>query len=269
MAELLRLRGPHDNIDGEYTDMKTLSSSSSFSVSTGTLLHPIYVKPIILSVSLSLLINISGINILYSYLDIILSRSGWDENISTPRMLIGVAQFVATILSIYFIAVTGRRQIILAGLAIVALSSAILGFVYYFQHMMDSKTYRWLALVLIFMYFTAYNFGIGSVCPFVSSEILPIRIRATVTSCGFPLSCVIGFIITQTYPYTLDVIRDYGVFWTLATVSLICFLLVCFFLPETKDKSLEEIEIGFLESTNYTNSENGSDSSFSFDRLQF
>ena len=247
MTELLRLRGRHADIHAEYTEMETCSSSSSLSVSIGTLLHPTHVKPVLLSFAAALIINLSGMNIVFSYLDVILSRSGWDENISTPRMLLGVAQFMATILSMYIITVTGRRQVLLAGLSIITFSTAVLGCVYYFQHMLDSKTYRWLASVLIFMYLIAYNFGIGSVAPLLRSELLPTKIRATVSGYGFSLSCVIGFIMTQTYPYALDTIRDYGVFWILAVLSLICFLFVVFFLPETKDKSLEEIEIEFLE----------------------
>ena len=49
------------------------------------------------------------------------------------------------------------------------------------------------------------------------------------------------------YPYVLGVIHDYGVFWVFATLSFSSFLFIDLFLPETKDKSLEEIEMAFQE----------------------
>ena len=305
MAELLRLRGSHENIHNEYTDMETSAESSS---SIGTLLHPRYAKPILLSNGISAVITLPGWTIVISYLDVILSRTGWNEDLSTPRMLLGVSQFVAAIVSIYVVAVTGRRGILLLSLSIIVFSSATLGCVIYFGHMLNNSTYKWLSWTLLFLYIVAFDIGAGPVSTLVRSEVLPTRVRAPATSFVFSLTRVIEFIMTQTYPYILEVIQarshggarggwappgkiwappsrprlpaltfyryrywglfpplefcqpplltipgygaevihDYGVFWVFAALSLICFLFIYFFLMETKDKSLEEIEMGFL-----------------------
>ena len=78
--------------------METSAESSS---SIGTLLHPRYAKPILLSSGISAVITLPGWPVIISYLDVILSRIGWNEDLSTPRMLLDVSQFVAAILSIY------------------------------------------------------------------------------------------------------------------------------------------------------------------------
>ena len=243
MTELLRLRGSHEDIHNEYTDMETSAESSS---SIGTLLHPRYAKSIFLSNGISAVNILPGWTIVISYLDVILSRTGWNEDLSTPRMLLGVSQFVAAILSIYVVAVTGRRGILLLSLSIIVFSSATLGCVIYFGHMLNNSTYKWLSWTLLFLYIVAFDIGPGPVSTLVRSEVLPTRVRAPATSCVIFLSWVIGFIMTQTYPYIREVIHDYGVFWVFAALSLICFLFIYFFLMETKDKSLEEIEMGFL-----------------------
>ena len=248
MTELLRLRGPHANIHAEYSDMEiSAGSSTSFSISIGTLLHPRYAKPILLSNAISMMIGLSGRSLINSYLDVILSHTGWNENLSTPMMLLGVAHFMAAILSICAIALTGRRQVLLVSLLVIAFSCTILGSVNYFGHMLNNKAYKWLSWILLFLYVNAQDIGVGPVCSLVRSELLPTRIRAPAMSCAICLNFFTGFIMTQTYPYILDIIHDYGVFWMLAALSLICFLFIDLFLPETKDKSLEEIEMGFLE----------------------
>ena len=248
MAELLRLRGRHADIHVEYTDMeRSAETSASFSLSIGTLLHPRYVKPFLLSNAVAVIYQIPGTVVVFAYLDIILSRSGWNENLTTPTMSLGVAQFAAAILSIYVVAVAGRRPIVLVSLLIIAFSCAILGCVYYFEHMFQTMTYRWLSFVLLFVYFITFALGLGAVTCVIRSELLPTRIRSVVTSCAFCLSFVVAFAMTETYPYIGDVFHDYGVFWMFATLSFISFLFIYFFLPETKDKSLEEIELAFLE----------------------
>ena len=248
MTELLRLRGPHADIHDEYTEMKiSAEASASVSVSTGTLLRPRYVKPFLLSNAVSVIFQIPGTVIVFSYLDVIVSRSGWNENVATPTMLLGVAQFAAAILSIYVVAVAGRRPIVLVSLLVIVFSCAILGCVYYFEHMLTNLTYKWISLVLLFVYFTTFAIGVRSVVYLIRSELLPTRIRSAATSWACSLSYTIGFAMTESYPYVLGVIHDYGVFWMFATLSFISLLFIYLFIPETKDKSLEEIEIAFQE----------------------
>ena len=74
MTELPRLRGRHADIHAKYTEMEACSSSS-FSVSIGTLLHPTYVKSIILSFAVALTTHLPGMSIVFSYLDVILKRN--------------------------------------------------------------------------------------------------------------------------------------------------------------------------------------------------
>ena len=114
MAELLRLRGRHADIHVEYTDMeRSAETSALFSLSISTLLQPRYVKPFLLSNAVSVIYQIPGTLVMFSYLDVIFSQSGWNESIATPTMSLGVTQFVAVSLSIYVIDVAGRRPIIL------------------------------------------------------------------------------------------------------------------------------------------------------------
>ena len=134
-TELLRLRGRHAAIHKEYTDMKTSSeSSSSCSMSISTLLHPKYIKPILLSGFVIMVRRLAGMAIVYTYLDVILSQSGWKENVSTPTIAVGVVQFVVGILSIYLISVLDRRPILLMSLLVLTLAAGILGCVFYFEH---------------------------------------------------------------------------------------------------------------------------------------
>ena len=248
-TELLRLRGGRqEDIFKEYIDMETSSdSSSSSSLSIGTLLGPRYFKPILLSGAVSMVQRLPGMAIIFAYLDIFLNESGWNGNLSTPTVAAGIAVFVTGIVSICVVAVLGRRPLLLVNLLILTVLAVIIGGVYYFQHMLDTNTYKWLTLVLVFMYFIAYSLGVGPVCGILKSELLPNRIRAPVGSCALPLSFALGFAMTQSYPYILHVVFQYGIFLMLAAINFCCFLAMFFFLPETNNLSLEEIEMQYLE----------------------
>ena len=252
-TELLRLRGGRqEDIFKEYTDMERSSDSSSLSstsssLSISTLLRPRYLKPILLSGAVNIVQRLPGVVIIVTYLDVFLGESGWKDNLSTPTIAAGVALFVTGILSIWVVAVLGRRLLLLVNLLILTVLAVIIGCVYYFQHMLDTNTYKWLSLVLVFMYFIAYSLGVGPVCAILKSELLPNRIRAPVGSCALPLSFALGFVMTQSYPYILHVVFQYGIFWMLAAINFCCFLAMYFFLPETNNLSLEEIEMQYLE----------------------
>ena len=171
MSELLRLRGRHADIHDDYTYIETSAASSSFSISIGTMLLSRYAKPILLSIAISTVITLPGWSVIILYMDDILSRTGWNEDLSTPRMLLGVTQIVAAILSIYVVAVTGRRSVLLLSLSVIGFSSTILGCVIYFGHMLNNSTYRWVSWILLFLYLVAYSIGAGPVCSLVRSEL--------------------------------------------------------------------------------------------------
>ena len=84
--------------------MESVSGCSSI----GTLkLLPTDVKPILLSNAVSVMLLLDGSAILILYLDDILSRTGWNENLSTPTISLGVSQFVH---SLYFVHLRPKRN---------------------------------------------------------------------------------------------------------------------------------------------------------------
>ena len=202
-AELRRLRGQHADVDDEYKEMERASSSSScLSISKDIVSQHRYLKPILLANAVSMVYQLSGMTIVLSYLDIILTGAGWNGNLSPPTISLGISQFVATVLSIYVIDIAGKRPILLVNLLILTLTCVLLGCVGYFEHMFDHTIYRWISLVLLFVYLFTSSIGVGPLIPLLS-ELLPTRLRASMGSLALATSFVVGLELSPSFVFSV------------------------------------------------------------------
>lgn len=79
------------------------------------------------------------------------------------------------------------------------------------------------------------------------SELLPLRIRSSGMAVAFFLKSMTSAILVTMFLGLADLIGFYGVFWLCGFFTLLYFLTVYFFVPETKSKTLEEIEKTFIK----------------------
>ena len=86
------------------------------------------------------------------------------------------------------------------------------------------------------------SMGFGPVPGIMQSEIFPLRARGVAQTISIAVAGVLAFAVTYAFLPLENVIHSYGVFWLYAGVCFLGILFGYFFLPETKGKSLEEIE---------------------------
>lgn len=101
---------------------------------------------------------------------------------------------------------------------------------------------NWLAMISIFVYFVAFNAGWGCLPMLVISEILPSRARGSVGGLCTGIGWSVGFIVSYIFIPLSNAITRQGVFWVFSMTNLLATLFVFFLVPETKGKTLEEIE---------------------------
>ena len=146
----------------------------------------------------------------------------------------GVVNCLFTFVAIYNIEKFGRRKLLLIGVigAFVSLSGVS------FLFAIESK----FVIVPLLMYVASFAFSFGPIVWVIISEIFPTQIRGLAVSLGSFSLMLTGFVITFTNPILIDKVMPSGTFLIYATLLLPAIWFIWRFIPETKGKTLEEIE---------------------------
>jgi MFS family permease len=178
-----------------------------------------------------------GINVIFNYAEEIFRAAGYD--ISTVLKNIawtGSVNLVFTLVALAIVDRGGRRPLMLFGSAALTVIYLALGFCYH-----DAvKGLPMLLLVLAAI--GSYAMSLAPVTWVVISEIFPNRIRGAAMAVAVSSLWIACFILTYTFPILNARLGSAGTFWLYAAICAAGFVFVFFKLPETKGKSLEQIE---------------------------
>ncbi len=215
----------------------TLASEEIRRVRFSDLLDRKMFKVMTLGIVLAVFQQWCGINVIFNYAEEIFRAAGYD--ISTVLKNIawtGSVNLVFTLVALGIIDRGGRRPLMLFGSAALAIIYFILGFCYH-----DAvKGLPMLLLVLAAI--GSYAMSLAPVTWVVISEIFPNRIRGAAMAVAVSSLWIACFILTYTFPILNAKLGSAGTFWLYAAICAAGFIFVFFKLPETKGKSLEQIE---------------------------
>jgi SP family arabinose:H+ symporter-like MFS transporter len=156
------------------------------------------------------------------------------ENSFLGAVLVGIVNSVFTFVAIYYIEKIGRRKLLLIGVAGAFLSLMGVGLLF----AIGSN----LVLIPLLFYVASFAFSYGPVVWVIISEIFPTRIRGLAASIGSSSLMVTGFFITLTNPVFIKSIDPSGTFFLYGLLTIPAIWFIWKFVPETKGKTLEEIE---------------------------
>ncbi|MDR2949900.1 MAG: sugar porter family MFS transporter [Prevotella sp.] len=178
-----------------------------------------------------------GINVIFNYAQEIFSAAGYGvSDILFNIVITGVTNVIFTIVGMYAVDKLGRRSLLLFGAIGLACIYAILGACYYFQ------ISGMAVLVLVMLAIACYAMTLAPITWVVISEIFPTRIRGMAMAVSTFSLWTACFVLTYTFPLLNNGLGAYGTFWLYGIICLLGFVFVKKNLPETKGKSLEEIE---------------------------
>ncbi|HPJ77156.1 MAG TPA: sugar porter family MFS transporter [Prolixibacteraceae bacterium] len=178
-----------------------------------------------------------GINVIFNYADEIFTAAGYSVSDMLFNIVItGTVNLIFTLIAMRVVDSWGRRKLMLLGAAGLAIIYLLLGTSYYLQIHGIS------ILLLIVLAIAVYAFTLAPVVWVVLSEIFPNRIRGAAMAIGTTSLWIACFILTYTFPLLNKNLNAWGTFWLYALICLVGFLFIYKKLPETKNKSLEEIE---------------------------
>jgi SP family arabinose:H+ symporter-like MFS transporter len=210
------------------------TETSSFS----ELFRPGLRTALIIGIILSIFSQVTGINaIMYYAPEIFKSTGDGSDSALLQTILVGVVNVLFTIVAIKYVDKAGRKGLLMAGSAGMAICLAIIGGAFY----MDAVK-GYLVLVAILAYIACFALSLGPLTFVVIAEIFPNRARGRAMSiCLFFLWTAVYF-VSQFFPMLLQSIGSAYTFWIFMVMSVIAFLFVWKVVPETKGKTLEEIE---------------------------
>jgi SP family arabinose:H+ symporter-like MFS transporter len=216
------------------TDELATESAGSFSELFTTGLR----KALLIGGTLAVFSQITGINaIMYYAPEIFKSTGDGSDSALLQTVLVGVVNLLFTFVAIKFVDQAGRKKLLLAGSAGMAICLAVVGLVFYLDL---AKGY--LVLVFILAYIACFALSLGPLTFVVIGEIFPTRVRGQAMSISIFLLWVSVFLVSQFFPILLEAIGSAFTFWAFMLLSIAAFVFVKSAVPETKGKTLEEID---------------------------
>jgi SP family sugar porter-like MFS transporter len=192
---------------------------------------------LLLGIVLAVLQQWCGINVIFNYAQEIFAAAGYQiSGILFNIVVTGAVNVLFTWLALATIDRFGRRFLLLIGVAGLVIIYAVLGECYHL-HLHGRPM-----LVLVLAAIACYAMSLAPVTWVVIAEIFPNRIRGAAVSIAVTSLWIACFLLTYSFPYLNTALSTAGVFWTYAAICLAGLVFLFFRLPETRNRSLEEIE---------------------------
>ncbi|QCW01952.1 sugar porter family MFS transporter [Natrinema pallidum] len=206
-----------------------------------------WVRPmLIVGVGLAVFQQVTGINTVMYYAPTILESTGFANTASILATVgIGVVNVTMTVAAVLLIDRTGRRPLLLLGLAGMSVMLAVLGIAFYLPGL--SGAIGWIATGSLMLYVAFFAIGLGPVFWLLISEIYPTEIRGTAMGVVTVVNWAGNLLVSLTFLRLIDIVGQTGTFWLYGALSVLALLFCYRLVPETKGRSLEEIEADLRE----------------------
>jgi SP family sugar porter-like MFS transporter len=185
-----------------------------------------------------------GINVVFNYAQEIFTSAGYSVSDMLFNIVVtGVVNVVFTLVGMYTVDKWGRRSLMLMGTTGLSVIYLLLGGGYYFQ--LEGVT----MLILVVLAIAVYAMTLAPVTWIVIAEIFPTRLRAKGMAISTFALWSASFVLTYTFPLLNSSLGAYGTFWLYGIICILGLLFIKSNLPETKGKTLEEIETVITNNT--------------------
>ena len=238
---LEQLRDTKADAQREVAEMKAQDEQARNRPSKRQLLRQGWViKLLLIGIGLGFTAQFTGVNAFMYYTPLILKNTGMGTNAAlTATIGNGVVSVIATFMGIWAIGRYGRRHLLLTGLVAVILMQAALGCVLQFMPQNLTQSYTALACILVFLFFM--QMCIAPVYWLLMSELFPMQVRGVLAGTAVSVQWLFNATVAFSFPIAVQALGN-PTFFVFAVINLgsLAFVFLC--LPETKGKSLEQIE---------------------------
>lgn len=204
------------------------------------LLRPGLRSALIVGVGLAIFQQLVGINTVIYYAPTIFRYAGFASVNSAilATTLIGIVNVLATIVASVLVDKVGRRLLLLAGTGSMVITLAALGTIF----AIGPKLAGYFTLAALLIYIVSFALSMGPVFWLMSAEIFPTRLRATGSSIASFANWSANLLVSITFLSLINLVGKAFTFWLYALLGVVAFVFCLTRVPETRKKSLEQIE---------------------------
>jgi sugar porter (SP) family MFS transporter len=239
MAErILSKVGGQEYAKEEVADIQnTLSNEEIAHVNFRDLLEPKMKKVIIIGIILAVFQQWCGINTIFYYATDIFEAAGYGvKDIMFNIVITGTVMLLFTFIAIGTVDKFGRKVLMLIGSAGLAITYAIIGYSF------NSGNSGFSIVVLVVLAIAFYSFSLAPITWVLLSEIFPNRIRGAAMSISVSALWIGCFTLSYFFPILNEALGSDKIFWLYGLICAAGFVFILLVLPETKGKTLEQIE---------------------------
>lgn len=201
-------------------------------------------KALIITLFLSILQELTGIDIILNYLQSIFATVDGLISAENSSIIVGAVQAVVCIITSLLIDKIGRRLLTLISFLGCVLSMTSLGIFFRMKDDgYDMTAVGYLPILSLIFFIIAYNIGIGTIPYTLISELFPQNVKSRAATLAIFANLFFSFVTTNIFHYMIDSFGMGESFWIFAACSLIGFIYVFLYVPETKGKSFMDIQL--------------------------
>ncbi|MDW3789413.1 sugar porter family MFS transporter [Staphylococcus saprophyticus] len=246
--DVMKLTFKDSEIDKEIADMKEINSISE---STWNVLKSPWLRPtLIIGCIFALLQQIIGINAIIYYAPSIFSKAGLGDATSILGTVgIGTVNVIITIVAIMIIDKIDRKRLLVIGNIGMVASLLIMAVLIWTIGIQSSA---WIIVACLTLFIIFFGFTWGPVLWVMLPELFPMRARGAATGAAALVLSIGSLLVAQFFPILTEVLSVEQVFLIFAVIGICALIFVIKYLPETRGRSLEEIEADLRSRTNAT-----------------
>ncbi|CAJ1069679.1 solute carrier family 2%2C facilitated glucose transporter member 8 [Xyrichtys novacula] len=263
--EALRfLRGPDAPVEWECARIEDACDEQGSSFQMSDLKDPGVYKPLIIGIFLMIFQQMTGINAIMFYAETIFEQAHFAQS-DLASVIVGLIQVVFTAVAALIMDKAGRKLLLIISGVSMAISATAFGVYFYlvsqqhsvatpstlFQDVQSTvglaphRDLAWLALTSMAVFITGFALGWGPIPWLVMSEIFPVKVRGVASAICVLTNWSMAFLVTKTFQDMMNLLTSAGTFWLFASMCIVNSIFTIAFIPETKGKTLEQIEATF------------------------
>ena len=249
LAELRAVR-PDADQPALLADMEAALSQEAHKASWREVFAPELRRPLAIAVGLAVYQQITGINAIIYYADNIFAAAGFASPAAqtlATTWAIGAVNVLATFIAIAFIDKLGRRPLLLAGLIGMGVSLVVVGTAFTFigapaAGASGPSAGGIVTMIGLIVFIVSFAFSLGPVVWTVINEIFPGRVRGRAVSVATAVNWGAAFVVSEFFLTLIHAIGRPATFWLFAFFCVSGWVWIWRQVPETKGRTLEEIE---------------------------
>ncbi|KAG5677827.1 hypothetical protein PVAND_007551 [Polypedilum vanderplanki] len=249
---LAKLRGSSYNLQKEINQLQEFANKInakkqvSAKETIEALLAPSCLKPFMILVVYFMLYQFSGVNTITFYAVEIFQDSGAEMDKYTATIILGALRFLFTIVGCVALRRCGRRPLSFISGVGCAITMLGLGIYLYYKQLWEKEgiapMYTWVPVACIFIFIITCTLGFLVVPWIMIGELYPMKVRGIVGGMTTCAAHTFVFMVVKTYPLLTHAVERHGAFIIYGLISILATIFFYFYLPETKGKTLQEIE---------------------------